>query len=69
MFGTKLIPDGAELMERFILAETDICARRNAFLMLFNEAEGIAIEFISQNVDDIMKFGEVREEREGQTKG
>ena len=63
MFGTKLIPDGAELMERFILAETDICARRNAFLMLFNEAEGIAIEFISQNVDDIMKFEEVREER------
>ncbi|GMI04386.1 hypothetical protein TrVE_jg7457 [Triparma verrucosa] len=58
LFGIKLIPDGAELMERFILAETDICARRNAFLMLFNEAEGIAIEFISQNVDDIMKFGE-----------
>jgi coatomer subunit beta len=58
LFGDNLIPDAPELMERFILAETDICARRNAFLMLFNCAETEAIEFLSQNVDDVMKFGE-----------
>lgn len=58
LFGDNLLPDAPELMERFILAETDICARRNAFLMLFNCSEEIAIEFLSQNVDDVMKFGE-----------
>ena len=58
LFGEKLIPEGPELMERFILAETDICARRNAFLMLFNESEDIALEFLSQNADDVMKFGD-----------
>jgi len=39
-----LLPDGPELIEKFIGAETDLAARRNAFLMLFNEAEGLAIE-------------------------
>mmetsp|Transcript_10254 Transcript_10254/g.21075 ORF Transcript_10254/g.21075 Transcript_10254/m.21075 type:complete len:956 (-) Transcript_10254:55-2922(-) len=58
LFGDNLLPDAPDLMERFILAETDICARRNAFLMLFNCSEEIAIEFLSQNVDDVMKFGE-----------
>jgi coatomer subunit beta len=57
-FGEKLLPDGPELMEKFILAETDISARRNAFLMLFNEAEHIAIDFLAEHVDDIPKFGD-----------
>ena len=41
-FGDQLLPDGAELMEKFIRDESDVSARRNAFLMLFNEAELIA---------------------------
>jgi coatomer subunit beta len=43
-FGDRLLPDGPELMNAFIARETDTAARRNAFLMLFNEAENFAIE-------------------------
>ena len=57
-FGEQLLPDGAELMEKFILQETDLAARRNAFLMLFNEAETIAVDFLSNNVDKIQTFGD-----------
>lgn len=57
-FGEQLLPDGAELMEKFIADEGDVGARRNAFLMLFNEAEEIAIDFLSNRIDDISKFGD-----------
>jgi coatomer subunit beta len=57
-FGEQLLPDGPELMEKFITQETDLSARRNAFLMLFNEAESIAIDFLTDHVDDIKKYGD-----------
>jgi coatomer subunit beta len=57
-FGPALIPDGAELMERFISSETELGARRNAFLMLFNEAEEIAIEFLRANAESLDGFGD-----------
>lgn len=57
-FGDQLLPDGPELMEKFILQESDISARRNAFLMLFNEAELIAIDFLASNLDKIQTFGD-----------
>ena len=57
-FGEQLLPDGSELMEKFILNEQDMSARRNAFLMLFNEAEEIAIDFLSQHIEDIQKYGD-----------
>lgn len=57
-FGEQLLPDGPELMEKFIAQETDISARRNAFLMLFNEAESIAIDFLQEHIDDIQKYGD-----------
>ena len=57
-FGDQLLPDGPELMERFIDAETDMSARRNAFLMLFNEAEGIAIDYLTDHLDEISRFGD-----------
>eukprot|EP01034_Spumella_vulgaris_P028004 gene28004-34795_t len=57
-FGEQLLPDGPELMEKFIASETDMSARRNAFLMLFNEAESIAIDFLSDHLDDIPTFGD-----------
>jgi hypothetical protein len=49
---------GPELMEKFITQETDMSARRNAFLMLFNEAEHIAIDFLTEHIDDIQKYGD-----------
>lgn len=57
-FGEQLLPDGAELMEKFIAQESDMSARRNAFLMLFNEAESIAIDFLSDHMDNIQTFGD-----------
>lgn len=57
-FGDQLLPDGAELMEKFIMTESDMSARRNAFLMLFNEAEQIAIDYLTDHFEDITKFGD-----------
>ena len=57
-FGDQFMPDAPELMEKFIASETDMSARRNAFLMLFNEAEHIAIDFLSEHIDDIQKYGD-----------
>jgi coatomer subunit beta len=57
-FGEQLLPDGPELMEKFIENEQDVSARRNAFLMLFNEAEEIAIDFFTQHMEDIQKYGD-----------
>mmetsp|Transcript_8425 Transcript_8425/g.25185 ORF Transcript_8425/g.25185 Transcript_8425/m.25185 type:complete len:788 (+) Transcript_8425:426-2789(+) len=57
-FGSSLIPDGAELMGRFISAETELGSRRNAFLMLFNEAEELAIEFLRENAESLENFGD-----------
>lgn len=59
LHGDHLIPDGPELMAQFIAAETDMAARRNAFLMLFNENEPLAFEFLGQHMQDgISKFGD-----------
>jgi len=58
LFGETLIPDAPDLIQAFLLAETDICARRNAFLMLFNQNEELAIEFLANNMDDVGKYGD-----------
>ncbi len=57
-FGDQFLPDAAELMEKFISQESDVSSRRNAFLMLFNEAETIAIDFLADHIDDIKKYGD-----------
>ena len=57
-FGERLIPDGPELIEAFIGRETDTAARRNAFMMLFNEAENMAIEYLAEHVEEVPKFGD-----------
>ncbi|RYH25815.1 hypothetical protein EON65_15195 [archaeon] len=57
-FHEQLLPDGPELVERFIASETDASARRMAFLMLVNEAETLAIDYLTQHLDDIKAFGD-----------
>jgi coatomer subunit beta len=56
--GLALVPDGADLMNDFIKAETEVGSRRNAFLMLFNEAEELAIEFLAAHADGLDDFGD-----------
>ncbi|KAL3790656.1 hypothetical protein HJC23_009756 [Cyclotella cryptica] len=58
LHGESLIPDGPELVGEFIAQETDMAARRNAFLMLYNESEDLAIQFLARNLDDVSKFGD-----------
>lgn len=58
LHGETLIPDGPELVEAFLNAETDVGARRNAFLMLYHESEELAIQFLARNLDDVGKFGD-----------
>jgi coatomer subunit beta len=46
-------------MSQFLAAETDIAARRNAFLMLINENEEFAFEFLGQHIQEgITDFGD-----------
>lgn len=49
----QLLPDGPELIERFIAAEGDTSARRSAFLFLYNEAEELAIDFLNAHMEDV----------------
>jgi len=58
LFGENLIPDGPEIMAEFLNQETDVAARRNAFMMMFNEAEELAIQFLAHNMDDVGKYGD-----------
>ena len=58
LFGDNLIPDGPEIMATFLEQETDTAARRNAFLMLFNENQNLAIQFLAANMDDVGKYGD-----------
>ncbi|KAF0689425.1 Aste57867_19131 [Aphanomyces stellatus] len=57
-FGDALIPDAPELIERFIVTESDSSARRNAYLMLFDCAETAAVNFLMNSMDQIQKFGD-----------
>ncbi|CAM9398670.1 unnamed protein product, partial [Scytosiphon promiscuus] len=57
-FGQQLLPDGPELIDRFIAAEGDTSARRSAFLFLYNEAEELAIDFLNEHMEDVSKFGD-----------
>jgi len=53
-----MIPDGPEVMQDFINNETDTGARRNAFLMMFNEAEDLAIQYLARNIESVAQFGD-----------
>mmetsp|Transcript_19627 Transcript_19627/g.44811 ORF Transcript_19627/g.44811 Transcript_19627/m.44811 type:complete len:922 (+) Transcript_19627:211-2976(+) len=54
-----LIPDGPDLIAQFLASETDVAARRNAFLMLINENEEFAFEFLGQHIQEgITQFGD-----------
>jgi coatomer subunit beta len=56
--GPSLVPDGAEVINEFIQAETEMGSRRNAFLMLFNEAEEMANDFLAAHADELDDFGD-----------
>jgi len=57
-FGQQLIPDAPEIIERFLQSETDVGARRNGFLFLYNEAEDLATEFLENHSEEVLKYGD-----------
>jgi len=58
LHGETLIPDGPELVASFLESETDVAARRNAFLMILHEAEDLAIQFLAKNIEEVGKYGD-----------
>ncbi len=57
-FGDALLPDGPEIIAKFIAAETDDNARRSAFLFLFSEAEDTAIDFLNERINKVKDYGD-----------
>lgn len=54
-----LIPNGPELVEKFLLEESDASCKRHAFVMLFQCAQQRAINYVLNNKDDIAESGEL----------
>ena len=57
--GQHLFPDGPEVVERFMMSESDLSARRNAFLMLYNSDPDRAISYLLSNLDQVSGWGDI----------
>lgn len=55
----NLIPDGPELIQTFLAAESDATCKRNAFVFLANNAMPKAVEWILQVFDQIPAMDEL----------
>jgi coatomer subunit beta len=56
-----LIPDAADLIHAFLQQEGDASCKRNAFLMLFNLATPVALQYLSSVADSVAGFGEMQQ--------
>lgn len=57
-FGADLMPDAPAEILAFLEEETDPAARRNAFIMLFNCANELAIQFFTANMEAVSTYGD-----------
>ena len=57
--GESLLPDAPETVDKFLHAESDLSARRNAFLMLCNHAQDRALAFLLAHVDQVTSWGDI----------
>mmetsp|Transcript_18225 Transcript_18225/g.50264 ORF Transcript_18225/g.50264 Transcript_18225/m.50264 type:complete len:959 (-) Transcript_18225:211-3087(-) len=55
----ELIPDGPELIGDFIDAESDVSAKRNAFVMLCNCEQERAMRYLVSVIDQISGMGDI----------
>ena len=53
-----LLPDAPEDVETFLKNESDMSARRNGFIMLFQCDTARAMDFLAENEESIAKFGD-----------
>jgi coatomer subunit beta len=55
----QLIPDGPELIENFLNSETEISAKRNAFIMLFHCDQDRAVKYLRSIIDQVASTGDL----------
>jgi coatomer subunit beta len=54
-----LLPDGPELVEAVLQQEQDASCKRNAFLMLFHSSQERAVEYLSQNLEQVANWSDI----------
>ncbi|KAI8831069.1 adaptin N terminal region-domain-containing protein [Chytriomyces cf. hyalinus JEL632] len=54
-----LIPDAPELIHNYIQAEADPNCKRNAFVMLMNTSQPLAVEYLSTQFSEVNRFDEI----------
>ena len=57
-YGDQLLPDGAEVIEAFLVSESDEAARRNAFLALADCDGDAAVRYLFEHIEEIGTFGD-----------
>ena len=58
--GDMLLMDAPETIERFLQGgESDLGTRRNAFLMLYNNAQERAVNFLMANLEQVANWGDI----------
>ena len=58
--GDMLLQDAPETIERFLSGgESDLSTRRNAFLMLYNNAQDRAVAFLMANLEQVANWGDI----------
>ncbi|KAG0764794.1 hypothetical protein G6F57_005029 [Rhizopus arrhizus] len=54
-----LFPDAPEVVESFLLSEADMTCRRNAFVVLCNIDQELAVQYLLQVIDSVPTFDEL----------
>ncbi|KAK4516339.1 uncharacterized protein ATC70_011309 [Mucor velutinosus] len=54
-----LFPDAPEVVQSFLLSEADMTCRRNAFVVLCNVDQPLAVQYLLQVIDSIPTFDEL----------
>ncbi|GJP57401.1 hypothetical protein CLOP_g5 [Closterium sp. NIES-67] len=57
--GDHLLQDSGEMIEKLIVNEQDLSAKRNAFLMLENCAQDRAVHYLLSNLDNVPLWGDI----------
>lgn len=55
----QLIPDAPELIENFLNTESEVSAKRNAFIMLFHCDQDRAVKYLRSIIDQISSAGDL----------
>lgn len=57
--GEQLLVDAPEMIEKLLVSEQDLSARRNAFLMLYTCAQDRAVNYLLNHLDNVSSWGDI----------